>query len=319
MKKWQLLLIVLTICIVAFLAIVNMGKILTTGIPKGMRWFAPIGTFWFNQCENISEFSLGGANYTAFVNNTSMAEGNGSLDLMLYNFVDSLTVTLTNSTMNDHLGIQAGMYPNLWYGTYARLSEVNVSLGCPTYLIYWLSGSYNFHFYGSGGNFSCSLTDPHGLSTFTTDIPYDTNWHWFEVQVLNASVITPNTSLFAFWIDGDLVFSTIEPNQPFYPDTFLSVCYGASNRAHWQIDYLRTAATEQYPPPVPRGEVYALPQDLFTEADILLMIGLIGAMFDIVAPVFTVETFMDGDYVGAFGYGFLLMLLGTTFIIAWLW
>jgi len=55
--------------------------------------------------------------------------------------------------------------------------------------------------------------------------------------------------------------------------------------------------------------------------DIPVMIGLgiFGVVLLITAPVYIIEKLKSNEGASAFGYGFIMLLLGFAFIVAWLW
>jgi hypothetical protein len=264
------------------------------------------------------------------INNVSYRQPNGSLELSQTYLSGYGGVSITNTSMRPPVMPTIAFEnvsncPTLVYAAWGRAMVLNISYYFPSYFVYWLDGAYNFRFSeGHSGYFRYGGVFPDGTGYEDSNVPLDTNWHWFAVRVINATATygVPRAE-YVFYIDGvqqDADIDSWDSNgQPVLPTTFLTVNYGTIDAAYsnWQIDYLRTSAYTEYPPEYPYMKV--VPVDLISSDIVMLAIGLIGAMMDVVAPVYTVETFMDGDYVNAFGIGFLMMLLGTAFIVAWLW
>jgi hypothetical protein len=265
------------------------------------------------------------------INNVSYRQPNGSLELSQTYLSGYGGVALTNASMIPPvlpiITFEGGDCPTLVYAAWGRIMILNDTYFTPTYFIYWLSGSYHFEFKDSGtGYFRYGGVFPDGAGYETSSVPIDTEWHWFAVRVIDTTELydTPSAA-YGFYIDGVQCGADIyeypeiySDGEPVYPTTFLTVNYGAiSFYSNWQIDYLRTSAYTEYPPQYPA--LTLVPVDPISGAMVLMGIGLVGAMLDVVTPVYVVETFMDGNYIEALGFGFMGLLLGTAFIIAWLW
>jgi hypothetical protein len=147
----------------------------------------------------------------------------------------------------------------LVYCVYLKIVNYSIQYQGPTYGIVWIgnvnASSYQIEFYptGWGGEWRYGGTFPDGTGFSYSGFSLDTDWHWFEVQIINATPVfqTPMTE-YQFYIDGVLLDSdptSWESTYTFYPTTFLTSNYGASSGyAHWRIDYLRTSKYEEYPP-----------------------------------------------------------------------
>jgi hypothetical protein len=51
----------------------------------------------------------------------------------------------------------------------------------------------------------------------------------------------------------------------------------------------------------------------------MLGIGLLGIIMICISPIFFIESFYSHEYVEAFLYGTLLLVIGFVFLITWLW
>ena len=301
----------------------------------GSMFVAPSGVYWFDSCENLNHFIVYNttSQWTKQVNMTDFMEGKGSMAINWFGagYTGTVSMVLTNMSMvPSPLPLINPLYSDsdyLWYGAYAKIDidhNANISYGVPSYYVQWedLSGG-NRLWFGENTvyhNWTCSISATgYGTQTFISDIPVDTNWHWFEIMVENLNAIETGHSSYMFLIDGNSLsdsFPLDVPFAPFYPQIFLT----SNNPTYdhwgmWKIDYLRTANTQEDIPTLPLSVPH---QDLFGADIILMAIGLIGAMMLILAPVYCIETFIEGDYVSAFGYAFLMVLLGFGFVVAWL-
>jgi hypothetical protein len=61
-----------------------------------------------------------------------------------------------------------------------------------------------------------------------------------------------------------------------------------------------------------------IPPNQIGAAQVMFGIGLFGATLLIVAPVYAIENFLDGEYINALGISFLMFILGFAFVVAWL-
>lgn len=52
---------------------------------------------------------------------------------------------------------------------------------------------------------------------------------------------------------------------------------------------------------------------------ILPIMGMIGILMMMISPVYVFATFKEGEYSKAMAYGFILFIVGFSFVIAWLW
>jgi hypothetical protein len=52
---------------------------------------------------------------------------------------------------------------------------------------------------------------------------------------------------------------------------------------------------------------------------VMMGIGLFGLVMLTAAPVFIIEKLKENEGSSALGYGFIMLLLGFAFIVAWLW
>jgi len=56
-----------------------------------------------------------------------------------------------------------------------------------------------------------------------------------------------------------------------------------------------------------------------TGSGVLFGIGVIGITMCFISPIFFIECLYSHDYLEAFEYGILLLIVGIVLVIAWLW
>lgn len=59
--------------------------------------------------------------------------------------------------------------------------------------------------------------------------------------------------------------------------------------------------------------------DVLTNSGVLLGIGVFGIILVLISPIFFIESFYAHEYVDAFLYGMLFLVIGIVLVLAWLW
>lgn len=73
------------------------------------------------------------------------------------------------------------------------------------------------------------------------------------------------------------------------------------------------------------GVLLYLPQmdivnpNTLSNSSVLFGIGIIGVCMCLISPIFFIESLYAHEYVEAFEYGMLLLIVGIVLILAWLW
>jgi hypothetical protein len=66
-------------------------------------------------------------------------------------------------------------------------------------------------------------------------------------------------------------------------------------------------------------QVNTVNNDILTNSSVLFGIGVIGMCMVLISPIFFIESMYSHDYLEAFEYGMLLLIIGIVLIMAWLW
>jgi hypothetical protein len=330
MKKWQLLLFILTICIISFLVVIYLSVMFTPlSVTTYTTVFVPasinvtcydnldsLGNFqdhFYTDVRPLAQNQLFGRVSTSEPT-YPVAEGNYSL-------------SCGNSTVSTIVK---------WFESWNLDAEhgANYSSGITKVLGFWIQTRHDTNTYASsliemrdkdtgqeaGMRFDYSDADHttvSGVLDAWVSPPLYTltagNWYWCETvwTYYGANYVVNGTSYGGHTVAYDTGSNcTIK----------MARTTGTVQAAYY--DFVRVANDLEFPPTYDHYETTStttITNDIIGEDEILMVIGLIGAMFVVVAPVYTVETFIEGDHIEAFGFGFLAMLLGVAFIIAWLW
>jgi glutaredoxin-related protein len=332
LKKWQLLLFVLTASIVGFMVITFLSAIYTPSTTTiTTTTFVP-SVVNVTCYENFTDYSvLRGKYYATY-------HGWGINDLFQWNIVTAPTAPEGNTSL--------ACWNNTIDGTpkWFESSNLDANYGavypstCPEVLGFWIRTYHDENPYANsdikvfdrvngyyfGMRFEYASTDQTYVSgIIDNSVGYHAytltagNWYWCETMIyFSGGSFISDMYINGTGIGGTAVGHSFDTNCTIQ----IGRTTGSVQAAYY--DYVRMSNSREFPPTYAHYETTVttiINNDLIGEAQVLMTIGLVGAMLDIVTPVYVIETFMDGNYIEALGFGFMGFLLGTAFIIAWLW
>lgn len=193
--------------------------------------------YWYNSCENVGQWSLGGG-CSGAIDSTNYKENTGAISLITPSdgATSGTAVLIDNAMTSGWLGswFYVSSIPSTWSGDIAEWANttngyyldvfVGWNAGIPYFAFAWHTAS------GDGS------TSPNSISIATG------NWYWIEVEDVSAGigVFINGTSYL-----GGGVQTVVLPNE------FESGMYEGFGVVAWHIDYLRVGSAEEYPPLAP--------------------------------------------------------------------
>jgi len=66
-------------------------------------------------------------------------------------------------------------------------------------------------------------------------------------------------------------------------------------------------------------QINTVNNNVLADSSVLFGVGIIGMIMVLISPIFFIESIYSHDYLEAFEYGMLLLIVGAVLILAWLY